>query len=129
MKTQRLEVIGKDGLPVVYHAGQRVYTRAGKYHGRVAEVLPDCDSGAIVVDLHRPYYTGSDERDDAGIPAGTKCKQAIICRVQIADDPLCQVDTFHVVPRDEDEAVNECANGHTWTGDAMICAKCGEPAE
>ncbi len=112
----------------LYFPGQRVYRRNGAFYGRVAEVLPDCDSGAIVVDLFRPEYTTSDSYDDAGIPAGLPCKRAIVSYVQIADDPLCQVDTFHVVPRDEDEVINECEEGHAWTGDSMLCPKCNGPA-
>jgi len=93
---------------LMYYLGQSVFDRDGKFVGKIIEILPECDSGAMVVHLLRPHYTGSDERDDAGIVAGTRCDDMIISRVQIADDPLCQVDTYHVQSRSGDEAINEC---------------------
>lgn len=111
---------------VRYYVGQPVYQRNGRFYGRVKEVLDPAgrDPGMLIVRLHRAAYTTSDHRDDAGIIAGTRCEEEAISRVQIADDPACQVATYHVLPRDGDEAVHCCDQGHEWTGSSVVCPKC-----
>lgn len=55
--------------------------RDGKIIGRVTEV---CADGCVIYRLRAPKYTGSDERDDAGIVAGTKMTEGVIDMTDIA---------------------------------------------
>ena len=82
-----------------YRVGQKVYRR-GKLYGIVHAIEPAStssrDPGGLIVRLTQTHYSGSDERDDMGIPAGTKFQTAFVSRVQIAGDDRMQVGTFAV---------------------------------
>ena len=55
--------------------------KSGKIVGHVTEV---CADGCVIYRLRAPKYTGSDERDDAGIPAGTKMTEGVLDMTEIA---------------------------------------------
>jgi hypothetical protein len=77
-----------------YKIGQKVFKR-GKLYGTIAGI-DETGGGILTVALARARYTGSDERDDAGIAAGTKCRHGLVSFAQIQDDPAMQVPTFVV---------------------------------
>ena len=55
--------------------------RGGKIVGHVTEV---CSDGCVIYRLRAPKYTGSDERDDAGIACGNKMNEGVLDMTEIA---------------------------------------------